>query len=417
MTHNKSGCAMTDSLTITWTPPSFPNHHVQLLPPQASSYNFQSSFMTVPSMTDTAVGKHRVNFFSHVQHPEEDVGMDLSPHLRVTEHSIGLPSSTSPNYVASSLPYPPAPSSSDRRVPRMCHGVERRQRSRPSSRGIEQYPKLTRGERMAIKTVSSWRWDAAEDTHQIPSSSLWVAPVPAQVHTQYPSRIISDDHSPSAYSERDVSPGFDGDIESVDPARRDRRARASVKDRLTIVVPGGKSEAYVAMAFERSCSLSGADRADHHGSYLFPTTRSPRLRQRERQPPGEEKRVGRTGLKIRIPAPNPLLLLSWRLADSCRITGIDMDTTGDEDEDGDDDDAGEYSGECTSPELGFTSPFSSTSGVGSDELQGSFAHCSVLARVPTLKARVARRVAHRTALAPYTIDYSRSRTSRRRLIY
>jgi hypothetical protein len=185
---------------------------------------------------------------------------------------------------------------------------------------------------MAIKTVSSRRWDAAEDTHQIPSSSLWVAPVPAQVHTNYSSTIIRNDHSPSAYSERDVSPGFDGDIESGDAARRDRRARASAKDRLTIVVPGGKSEAYVAMAFERSCSLTGADRADHHGSYIFPTTLSPRLQQRERQPPGEEKRVRRTGLKIRIPAPNPLLLLSWRLADSCRITGIDMDTAGDEDE-------------------------------------------------------------------------------------
>jgi hypothetical protein len=60
MTHNKSGCAMTDSLTITWTPPSFPNHHVQLLPPQASGCNFQSSSMTVPSMTNTAAGKHRV---------------------------------------------------------------------------------------------------------------------------------------------------------------------------------------------------------------------------------------------------------------------------------------------------------------------------------------------------------------------
>ena len=346
--------------------------------------------------------------------------MDIFPHLRVTEHSIGYSPSALPNFVSS-------PSSLDRWFPRMSHGVERRQPSRPSSRGVEQYPKLTRGERMAIKTVSSRRWDAAEDAHQIPSSSSWVAPVPApkihtEVHTKYPPTptIISNDHSPcaalrGAYSERDVSPGFDGDIESSDVARRGCRAHASAKERLTIVVPGGKSEAYVAMAFERSCSLTDADRADHRGSYIFPTTPSPRQRQHgRRQPPREEKR---TGLKIRIPAPNPLLLLSWRLADSCRITGIDMDTVGDEDEDGNDQNAGEYSGECTSPELDFTSPCSSTSGVGSDELQGPFVHCSVLAHVPTLEARVARRVAHRTALAPYIIDHSRSRTSRRRLIH
>ena len=335
--------------------------------------------------------------------------MDVS-HLRVTEHSIGLPPSAPPNYVASPLPFPSVPSPSDRCVPRMCHSVERRQRSRPSSRAIEQYPKLTRGERMAIKTVSSRRWDAAEETHQIPSSSHWVAPVPAHT-TKYPSTITPNTHSPNAYSERDVSPGFDGDIESGDAARCDRRARAGAEDRLTIVVPGGKSEAYVAMAFERSCSLTGADRADHHGSYIFPTTLSPRLKL---QPPREEKRVRRTGLKIRIPAPNPLLMLSWRLADSCRITGIDMDTAGDENEDGDDEGAGEYSGECTSPDSEFTSPSSSTSGVGSEELQGSLVHRSVLAHMSALETRVTRRVAHRTALAPYTIDHSRSK---RRLVH
>jgi hypothetical protein len=353
----------------------------------------------------------------HVQHespcypfPQEDVGMDTFPHLRVTEHSIGLSPSASRNYVASPLPHPTVPSSRDRWIPRICHGVERRQRSRPSSHVAEQYPKLTRGERTAIKHVSSWRWDAAEDAHQIASSSLWVAPLPAaKIYTKYPPTptIISDEHSPSAalrgaygtLSERDVSPGFDGDIESGDAALGDQRSHASANERLTIVVPGGKSEAYVAMAFERSCSLTDDDRADHYGSYIFPTTLSPPQRRRA---PGEEKKVRRTGLKIRIPAPNPLLLLSLRLADSCRITGIDVDTSGDED--GDDEDLGA----CTSPELEFTSPCSSsTSGVGSD-------HC--LGHVSTLEGRVARRVAHRTALAPYAIDHSRA-PSKRRLIH
>ncbi|KAI9465700.1 hypothetical protein BJY52DRAFT_1220457 [Lactarius psammicola] len=384
--------------------------------------------MTVPSMTNTAVGKHRVDFFSpqmHVQHenpccpfPEEDVGMNIFPRPHVTEHSIGLSPSASPNYVSSSLPYPTVPSSPDRWIPRICHGVERRQCSRPSSRAAEPYPKRTRGERTAIKTASSRRWDAAEDAHQIPSSSLWVAPRPApKVHTKYPPTptIISHEHSPSvglrgAYGslgERDVSPGFDGDIESSDVARRSQRARAGAKERLTIVVPGGKSEAYVAMAFERSCSLTDGDHADHHGSYTFPTTLSP---PRERQPPREEKRVRRTGLKIRIPAPNPLLLLSLRLADSCRITGIDMDTAGDSSS------SGEYSGACTSPELECTSSCSSTRGVGSDVLQGPL--CSALAHIPTLEGRIARRVAHRTALAPYAIDHSRARsTVHRHLIH
>ena len=338
--------------------------------------------------------------------------MHIFPHLRVTEHSIGLPPSASPNYVASPLPYTTVPSFRDRCIPRICHGVERRQRSRPSSRGAGQYPKLTRGERTAIKHVSSRRWDAAGDADQFPSSSLWVAPVPAsKIHTQYPPTptIISDEHSSrNAYGtlsdERDVSPGFDGDVESGDAARRDQRARAGAKDRLTIVVPGGKSEAYVTMAFERSCSLTDDDRADHEGSYIFPTTLSPPPPQRQqRQAPGEERGAKGTGLKIRIPAPNPLFLLSLRLADSCRITGIDMDTSGDEA--GDDED----SRACTSPELEYTSSCSSTSDVGSDVLQGPLVHYPVLAHVSTLESRVARRVAHRTALAPYAIDHSNIR--------
>ncbi|KAH8996317.1 hypothetical protein EDB92DRAFT_1843248 [Lactarius akahatsu] len=374
--------------------------------------------MTVPFMTNTAVGKHPVDFLPsqmHVQHenscplfPEEDVGMDIFPRLRVTEHSIGLSPSASPNYVASPLPYPTAPSSLDRWIPRIYHGVERRQRLRPSSRGAEPYPKRTRGERTAIETVSSRRWDAAEDAHQIASSSLWIAPVPAakihtKVHTKHPPTptIISHEHSPlrGAFAERDDSPGFDGDIESGVAARRGQRARVGTRERLTIVVPGGKSEAYVAMAFERSCSLTGGD---HHGSYIFPTTLSP---PRVRKPPREERTVRRTGLKIRIPAPNPLLLLSLRLADSCRITTTDMDTT--RDEDGDDEDSDEYSEAFSSPELEYTSSCSSAN-VGSDVRQGPLVQCSTLARVPTLEGRVARRVAHRTALAPYTIDRSRN---------
>ncbi|KAH9060559.1 hypothetical protein EDB87DRAFT_1683510 [Lactarius vividus] len=376
-------------------------------------------------MTNTAVGKHQVDSLSSQMHPqhenscplfsEEDVGMDIFPRLRVTEHSIGLSPSASPNYVASPLPYPTVPLSLDHWVPRIYHGVERRQRLRPSSRGAEPYPKRTREERTAIETVSSRRWDAAKDAHQIASSSLWTAPVPAsKIHTKVHTKhlptptILSHKHSPlqgafGSLGSRDDSPGFDGDVESGAVARRGRRARVGAKERLTIVVPGGKSEAYVAMAFERSCSLTGGDRSDHHGSYIFPTTLSP---PRERQPPKEERAVRKTGLKIRIPAPNPLLLLSLRLADSCRITTTDMDTTGDED--GDDEDSDEYSGAFSGPELEYTSACSSARGVGSDVPQGPLVQCSTLAHVPTLEGRVARRVAHRTALAPYTIDRSRN---------
>ena len=357
--------------------------------------------------------------------------MDIFPHLRVTEYSFGHSPSASPNYVTSPLPSPTVPSSRERWVPRICHGVERSQRSRPSSRAAAQYPKLTRGERSAIKHVSSRRWDDAEDAPPISSSSLWVSPVlAANIPTKYPPRptIISDEHSPSAtlrgaygsLSERDASPGFDGDIESGDTARCDQRSSSGANERLTIVVPGGKSEAYVAMAFERSCSLTDDDRADHHASYIFPTTLPPpppptRHQQYQRQAPGEERRARRTGLKIRIPAPNPLLLLSLRLADSCRITGIDVDTSGGDDEDGDDED----SGACTSPELGYTSPCSSTSGVGSGVLQGPFVHYPVLEHrdVSTQESRVARRITHRNALAPYAIDHSRACTNKRRLVH
>ena len=72
--------------------------------------------------------------------------------------------------------------------------------------------------------------------------------------------------------ERDASPGspgFDADVE-FEPAEVGQGSSEQVgdKERLTIVVPGGKSEAYVAMAFERSCSLSTEDDGDNDDGYL-----------------------------------------------------------------------------------------------------------------------------------------------------
>lgn len=286
--------------------------------------------------------------------------MDILPHLRITEHLIGSPpvgACPTGNYTASPLScledatinavpppslLPPTPPSSPPlhhgHVPRACHGVERRQRSRPSSRGGADYhslSKLTRGERAALKTAPSRRVAFAEHAHQIASSSLWTlegalpaatVPVSATANATAklkhrrpptPGHVASFDVACTSFGdERDESPGFDADVEfePVEVAPQHGREQVGDKERLTIIVPGGKSEAYVAMAFERSCSL-GADDADdeddgdeddcpasavHHDSDMST----------------DEK----TGLKIRIPMPNPLFMLSLRMASSCRVS-------------------------------------------------------------------------------------------------
>jgi hypothetical protein len=219
-------------------------------------------------------------------------------------------------------------------MPRTCHGVERRQRSRPSSRGGADYlhfSKLTRHERAAHKTPASRRVAFAERAHQIASSSSWSStndappsitdltaaaatgelkhrpPTPRYATTFDAACSFLDD------DERDASPGspgFDADVE-FEPAEMAQLSREQVgdKERLTIIVPGGKSEAYVAMAFERSCSLSTEDDdecpssgAVHHRSHDVSDTNE------------------KTGFKIRVPVPNPLFMLSLRLANSCRVS-------------------------------------------------------------------------------------------------
>lgn len=302
--------------------------------------------------------------------------MDFLPHLRVTEHLIGSPpASACPtgNYLANpvsfledataiavsppsplQLPPPLSPSSHHDRIPRACHGVERRQRSRPSSRGGADYhyfSKLTRDERAALKTAPSRRVAFAEHAHQIASSSLWTSPdgappaAAATVHAtatgKFKSRPPTPGHATSfdvactsfgGGDERDVSPGFDADVEN-EPAGVAQHGCEQVgdKERLTIIVPGGKSEAYVAMAFERSCSLGADDNGDNddddddcHASAL------------QHDMSTNEK----TGLKIRIPVPNPLFMLSLRLASSCRVSDeareeAEMEAhTSDDDDDG-----------------------------------------------------------------------------------
>ena len=298
----------------------------------------------------------------------DPISMDFVPHLRITEHPIGSPpASACPtgNYIANPLscladaaanavplasllpPTPPSsPSSHHDRIPRACHGVERRQRSRPSSRGgadYHYYSKLTRGERVALKTAPSRRVAFAEHAHQIASSSLWTSPdrappaaavtVPVegtgkrkQRRPPTPRHATSFDVACTAFGdERDESPGFDADVE-FSPAEEALCGGEQVGDRerLTIIVPGGKSEAFVAMAFERSCSL-GADDADDeeeeeddcHASTVHHMST-------------DEK----TGLKIRIPVPNPLFMLSLRLATSCRVSDEAREDVGNDDDDG-----------------------------------------------------------------------------------
>jgi len=304
--------------------------------------------------------------------------VDHLPHLRVTEHPIGHPPASAcstGHYFASPLPFPKdaptnampslppppsptsspsSPSSPDRRIPRAYRGVERRQRSRPSRGGPDSgyLSKLTRAERAAIKTASLRRAAFTQQTHQIASSSLWTAPKgapPAPTATTKPRRHRPPTPSPlpaghiPALSlahvpydcERDESPGFDADVEfeAAEVPRRDRRAYVGAKERLTIVIPGGKSEAYVAMAFERSCSL--ADDSDDgpsavhrrisssSSSSLFassPPTGRFSLTSEGSEVTSGEMGKGKTGLKIKIPIPNPLFMLSLRLAGSCRVS-------------------------------------------------------------------------------------------------
>lgn len=392
--------------------------------------------------------------YSTVEHnnPRDVITVDCFPHLRVTEPPIGHPPAGAcftDNYFASPLPFPenpatntmpplppppssssPSPSPHEHRIPRACHGVERRQRSRPSSRGgTDYFSKLTRAERAAAKNASSRRVTFAQHTHQIASSSLWSPPndePPAHTATPkpkghrpptpspIPAGHVTDLSRASFNFERDMSPGFDADVE-FEPAEmtpRHHRAHVGTKERLTIVVPGGKSEAYVAMAFERSCSLTDdngdnddvASTVNHAMSSSFiPPLSSERLLESE-DVTSRDKGKGKTGLKIKIPVPNPLFMLSLRLASSCHVS----------------DQAA--MAECSpSPgtgsrflESGYSCPAgTSSSGSGSssdnvmmmvsqDHGQGPDS-TSAASRSLSPEGRVARRVARRAALAPYCV--------------
>ncbi len=299
---------------------------------------------------------------------EEDfIGMDFLPNLRVTEHPIRSPPAgacPTGNYIASPPPFledtttnalpPPSPvllptsssspSSFHDRIPRACHGVERRQRSRPSSRGGADYlhfSKLTRDERAAVKTASSRRVAFAEHAYQIASSSLWTSPDDAPPSTTVlatgtgtgtgtgklmhrpptPRYATSFDFACTSLDnddERDASPGspgFDADVEFG--PQHGGPEQVDDKERLTIIVPGGKSEAYVSMAFERSCSLSAEDHDEDGGDDDGDDDcHASSVHQSHDMSEMNEK----TGLKIRIPVPNPLFMLSLRLASSCRVS-------------------------------------------------------------------------------------------------
>ena len=197
--------------------------------------------------------------------------------------------------------------------------------------------KLTRHERAAAhKAAASRRVAFAEHAHQIASSSSWTCPDDASPSTTVlttaaataklkrrpptPRYVTSFDVACSSLDdeEREASPessGFDADIE-FEPSEVSQRSREQVddKERLTIIVPGGKSEAYVAMAFRRSCSLSTED--DDGGNDGDDDCPSGVVHQSHDVSDTNDK----TGLKLRIPVPNPLFMLSLRLASSCRVS-------------------------------------------------------------------------------------------------
>ncbi|KAH9973727.1 hypothetical protein BGW80DRAFT_220226 [Lactifluus volemus] len=372
---------------------------------------------------------------------DDDLSMTILPHLLstvTTEHPIALAQSPCPNYiVASPLPFHddavPPPSlhdDNDRRIPRAFLGVERRQRSRASSReaaGQYHYAKLMRAERAATKAVSSRQADFTEYAQLIPSSSLWTGPVPSvdvatvrRAPTLTPTLIPDDGQTVSldvlSDDDRDTwdaSSGFEGDVEldseevALPPrghhAATTTRASSGARERLKIVVPGGKSEAYVTMAFERSCNITTTDSVNDHinisqdmSSYI---TSPPPTMGLIVAPPHAEKVVPddqkKTGLKIKIPTANSAFMLSLRLASSCRVSGnsdLDIDGGGEE----------YYPGIFSLSSSGDLSPESVYSS-------------SCVARSAQPEGRVARRAARRFALTPYAIDPSSARIGKLRL--
>jgi hypothetical protein len=174
-----------------------------------------------------------------------------------------------------------------------------------------------------------------------------------------------------AEGERDASPGFDADVE-VEPADADvawrggHHAYVGASERLTIVVPGGKSEAYVAMAFERSCSVAddnGKEASAVHddaSSFIPPPTARPMLRAPPEEAEGlscDERVNGKTGLKIKIPLPNPLFMLSLRLASSCRVSDEEAASAAVEEEAEAETMEVEYPTRCAGdPQAGYISP-------------------------------------------------------------
>jgi hypothetical protein len=369
---------------------------------------------------------------------DDDLSMTILPHLLsavTTEHPIALAQSAYPNYiVASSLPFHddavPPPSlhdDNDRRVPRAFLGVERRQRSRASSReaaGQYHYAKLMRAERAATKAFSSRQADFTEYAQLIPSSSLWTGPVPSadvatvrRAPTLTPTLIPDDGQTVSldvlSDDDRDTwdaSSGFEGDVEldSEEVALPPRghhtattaRAGSGARERLKIVVPGGKSEAYVTMAFERSCNITTTDSVNDHinisqdmSSYITsPMGLIVAPPHAEKVVPDDQKK---TGLKIKIPTANSAFMLSLRLASSCRVSGnsdLDIDGGGEE----------YYPGIFSLSSSGDLSPESVYSS-------------SCVARSAQPEGRVARRAARRFALTPYAIDPSSARIGKMRL--
>jgi hypothetical protein len=389
------------------------------------------------------------------QHPSlanKVLGMNIVPHLPVTtEHSIGLAENACPNYIASPLPFsedtvPLSSHSDDDRVPRSCHGVERRQRSRPTSRGAAGpcYGKLMRAERTKMNTVSSRHVEFAEFAQQIPSSSLWTDPVPTPTPildgqaTSFDLPSVDDCDTCGPWDERDAS-GFEGDIEPesevevAPPYDHPTALRAGARERLTIVVPGGKSEAYVTMAFGRSCSLADNDRinTDHDMSYILPTTNTDTVTPTPSlvgllTPDAENEERPKTGLKIKIPGPNSAFMLSLRLANSCRVSESDVDIMDDRaDGESDTGAASLFTITSLSPaESEYSPPFSFSSSPRStheSSYRAARIGCSEDSDVTVVQdrrlvlgpssllaapeSRVARRAARRGALAPYVNDH------------
>ncbi|KAI0262600.1 hypothetical protein BC834DRAFT_971966 [Gloeopeniophorella convolvens] len=253
-------------------------------------------------------------------------------HMYTTAHTERDALASEPHYVAT--PLPPPTNLTYAQLPWHCtpaapraSGAERHQRARPAARRApDAFFRMTRDERASHKHAAAARRVAFADDDGAASSSaaadaLWdglAAPAPRRPRrapTPIPATTTTSDEDDSS---RGSSDELDMEDDSAGSASDGGHVlHAPAPQRLTITVPGGKSDAFFALSFERACNLSSSTTSTTTSPAAFsvPPTPAPTPR-------------SKTGLKIRIPAPGSAVLLALQLARACRVGGAEADDEG-----------------------------------------------------------------------------------------